>query len=733
MNIVKESLAKLLAQEDLIIEHRPVQTAQFDVTRRILTLPTWSHENNYVTDLLIAHEVSHALYTPDDDSWLDEVNMSFVNVVEDIRVEKLIKRRYQGLPKTFFNGYEVLQEEDFFDIESKDLTQLNLADKLNLHFKVGHHVDIPFTTEELYFKAKADLLETFEDTISLAKELHAYCKDQLDKQRQNQESSEQDSEKGEEVQGDSTPSDEKGDSSDGQQQQQQQQSTQEPEIEEVLQETQEKAPEGTNAGRGNGPEDAQISEPQIETADSFDEAIKGLVEKTNRENYYIELPSTLKSNHIVDNKETDNYLTEFYANQDALRYKKDFADSYDHEVALNTVKDLDKSDADYRNFKVGNTKEVNYLVKEFEMKKAADGYARATTSRTGVLDTSKLHQYKYNEDLFKKVTTIPNSKNHGLIFNVDWSGSMHHQILATIKQTLTMVSFCRKVGIAYDVYLFTDAWEKESYSYEEDASLENKAILKNFNLINVLTSTSNNRLHEKQALNLFRLANAYNGHYGYGNVPHKLHLGGTPLNEAMIALNYIIPQFKKNTGVQKVHVLTLTDGEGAPSVSFGKKAQRYYDEAETKIYSSRIDSNVFLRDRKTGKMYKFDDCYWGSGMTETFVTQLRDRFPECEFMNIRLITGNDWGRFKSSCLGSNVSQEEISRADAVWRRTKSFICTSSFWTIQYALHINALDNKAEFEVAEEATKAQIKKAFSKSLGNKKMNKKILSSFIERIA
>ena len=145
MNIVKESLAKLLAQEDLIIEHRPVQTAQFDVTRRILTLPTWAHESNYVTDLLIAHEVSHALYTPDDNSWLEEVNMSFVNVVEDIRVEKLIKRRYQGLPKTFFNGYEVLQGEDFFDIADKDLSQFNLADKLNLHFKVGHHVDIPFT------------------------------------------------------------------------------------------------------------------------------------------------------------------------------------------------------------------------------------------------------------------------------------------------------------------------------------------------------------------------------------------------------------------------------------------------------------------------------------------------------------------------------------------------------------------------------------------------------------
>ncbi|BCU98305.1 MAG: hypothetical protein CM15mV21_0740 [Eurybiavirus sp.] len=71
----------------------------------------------------------------------------------------------------------------------------------------------------------------------------------------------------------------KGESSDGQQQQQQQQSTQEPEIEEVLQETQEKAPEGTNAGRGNGPQDAQISEPQVETAKSLEENIQGLVEK----------------------------------------------------------------------------------------------------------------------------------------------------------------------------------------------------------------------------------------------------------------------------------------------------------------------------------------------------------------------------------------------------------------------------------------------------------------------
>ena len=66
MNLVKESLAKLLAQEDLIVEHRAVHTAQFDVARRVLTLPNWSHEKSVVIDLLIAHEVAHALYTPND-------------------------------------------------------------------------------------------------------------------------------------------------------------------------------------------------------------------------------------------------------------------------------------------------------------------------------------------------------------------------------------------------------------------------------------------------------------------------------------------------------------------------------------------------------------------------------------------------------------------------------------------------------------------------------------------
>ena len=66
--------------------------------------------------------------------------------------------------------------------------------------------------------------------------------------------------------------------------------------------------------------------------------------------------------------------------------------------------------------KRGNQREVAYLSKEFEMKKSAAVYARAFISKTGVLDTSKLHTYKFNEDIFKKVTVTPDGKNHGLIY-----------------------------------------------------------------------------------------------------------------------------------------------------------------------------------------------------------------------------------------------------------------------------------------------------------------------------
>ena len=111
---IKSQLAKLLATEDLMVEHKKVETACFNVHSRVLTLPMWEKASGVVYDMLVGHEVGHALYTPDI-NWIKDrrINPQIVNVVEDARIEKLMKRRYAGISKSFYRGYYELSEQDF--------------------------------------------------------------------------------------------------------------------------------------------------------------------------------------------------------------------------------------------------------------------------------------------------------------------------------------------------------------------------------------------------------------------------------------------------------------------------------------------------------------------------------------------------------------------------------------------------------------------------------------------
>ena len=144
---VKGNVARLLATENLIVENKRVDTASFNVDTRVLTLPLWQKSSNVVYDLLVAHEVSHALYTPNED-WDPAVPHQFLNVVEDVRVEKLIKRKFSGLSKTFYRGYKEFYEKDFFEIGDNDINEMNLADRINIYFKIGSFLNISFTEKE---------------------------------------------------------------------------------------------------------------------------------------------------------------------------------------------------------------------------------------------------------------------------------------------------------------------------------------------------------------------------------------------------------------------------------------------------------------------------------------------------------------------------------------------------------------------------------------------------------
>ena len=175
---IKGNLARLLATENLIVEHNSTcTTASFDVQRRVLELPQWDFATNTVYDLLVGHEVGHALYTPNYD-WTQDADCpkDYINVIEDVRIEKLMKRKYPGLTKTFARGYAELDDRDFFEIGGENLKTFILIDRINLNAKVGATAMIPFTAEEMVFVLKAESAETFEEVIEIAKEVYAYQK-----------------------------------------------------------------------------------------------------------------------------------------------------------------------------------------------------------------------------------------------------------------------------------------------------------------------------------------------------------------------------------------------------------------------------------------------------------------------------------------------------------------------------------------------------------------------------
>ena len=154
---VKGTLAKLLATENLTVEHRRVSTASFDVNNRVLILPIWNTATNAIYDLLVGHEVGHALYTPNKPH---DGDRGFVNVLEDVRIEKLMKRAYPGLRKSFYEGYTDLNEQDFFGVNHEDLTKIPFIDRINLWFK--GNANIRFSDEEQVWVDRAANTETFD-------------------------------------------------------------------------------------------------------------------------------------------------------------------------------------------------------------------------------------------------------------------------------------------------------------------------------------------------------------------------------------------------------------------------------------------------------------------------------------------------------------------------------------------------------------------------------------------
>ena len=700
---IKSQLAKLLATEDLVVEHKQTQTACFNVHTRVLTLPMWDKASDVVYDLLVGHEVGHALFTPDE-NWLEKVAVppQFVNVVEDARIEKMMKRRYAGLAKTFYHGYKELQEEDFFSISDSNLADLNLADRANLYFKIGNFLNISFTTpEESLLIQKISEVETFDEVLAVAEELYLFCKNEKEEKVDDMEmppeiGGESDQPASELPDTEPTESEGSGDSDDIKMTDQQPSSS------------------------GN-----YDDEPEVMTADALQEKIESLVDSGAIDNVYVEVPKVNLDAVIAKNDEVHYEIDRYFNHQQSKFEEFDI---------------FGEVDAEFVKFKRSAQKEVNYLVKEFECKKAADSYARATTARTGVLDTTKLHTYKYNEDLFKKVTTLADGKSHGLVFILDWSGSMSRVLLDTCKQMFNLIWFCKKVGIPFDVYAFTNEWERPAFDLNNgdvikpakigdrtDKKEYTLAINDEFSLMNLLTSKTSGKEIEKQMKNIWRVATYHNSYFQatFGISP-RLSLSGTPLNEALVSLHEVLPKFQKENKLQKVQCVILTDGE-ANDIGYNVEIIRPNNHY---IGQRRIHpGHGFLRDRKTGNTYKFD--YGWHTFTQTLLTNMRDKFPSVNFIGMRVLEGRNANDFIK--LYYNYGTDDYDKIYLDWKKNKSFCIKKSGYHAYFGLSAASLSQDSEFEVDDGATKAKIKSAFVKSLKTKKLNKKVLGEFISLVA
>jgi len=128
------------------------------------------------------------------------------------------------------------------------------------------------------------------------------------------------------------------------------------------------------------------SHPYAETDRAFREREAMLLDQSSREYQYLNIPDIKAAPFIVGYKQV----------------MQDFTDpdnGWTEEQKPNLVTSLSK-------FKLKNEKYVNYLVKEFELKRNAQQQARAKLSKSGEIDVKKVFSYQYNEDIFRSIHII---------------------------------------------------------------------------------------------------------------------------------------------------------------------------------------------------------------------------------------------------------------------------------------------------------------------------------------
>lgn len=726
MQIVKTNAvdlsAKLLATENVSVRRANARTASFDITSRVLTLPMWKDMTPEIEGMLIGHEVGHALYTSQDYLKPIEDNtkmMSYLNVLEDVRIEKLMKRKYPGIRKSMAEGYRQLNEKDFFGVNKIDLNSLILIDKINLYFKAGYACGVQFSIGEKNFVDRAERTETIEDVIALANEVYAYSKDQMEKKIKEQQlidpepTDEVDPDDLDDLDEDFGGADTDIDDSD-------------------MKETDDTSNEDTDLKSTQTKKKASLGNQ--ENAKTDEQKLKEQVEQ--------ELES--KTDKVFSQKleELADTSTEFNYYQLDEKFQCDYIVPFKTVIAETATTDeflleSDTAKADLEKWKTDSSRVVNYLVKEFEMRKSATLYKRAQTSKVGSLDMKKVWGYKLNDDLFKRVTTIPAGKNHGMIFLLDWSGSMDPVLQDTVQQVMTLAMFCQRAQIPYQVFAFSSqyTWDDPTrWSKMRDGlmNLPEKTLsnsVSDFALFELLSSkmrTAEFNTMVRRLNAVWHMRRCKQGSYD---------TGGTPLNEALSYLLTYIPKFISSNNIEKMTLITLTDGEGSALHARGRHTLDDYRMDTSLSTYRKIKQKHFLQDPITKKTYPI--TRYSNTQTEAILKMIKDRTG---IKSVGFYVSPNNRRYLQSAITSNLPDFTGSVYTMIDEMRKSFR-DDGFYSMRgtgrddlFVIPQSSLKvDDVEISVSEKQTAKQIARHFTKVMAGKKTSRILLNQFIGYVA
>lgn len=640
-------LAKLLAREDIIVNHDPnAETAYFNGETRVLTMPMWIGMSEALSDMLVAHEVGHALHTPEGSQPVIDamkrvdpkgsvIAKTYLNVVEDARIEREIKSEFPGTKRCFAIGYRELFDKNFFDLSAMPMNQRTLIDRINIHAKIGTLVSVPFTDYERGFVDAVMNTRDWNEVVELSREIWDY--DAAEKTRKQQEQLESgngpESDEGDED-GQESPEGDSGGNLDGDSSP----SDESPESQESSEdgtnadgEKNESANDSSDSNQGGkhsqGVSDSSPDAPK--SVENFERMMQGLRDREAAPRNYAIMPTPDLDRIVIGRKDLDVI----------------FGD-WNRKMPPSATRVLDLAT---EIFLRENDKQVKAMVREFERRRAANASRRTRIGTRGVLNVNRVHAYKFSEDIFKTHAVTRDGQSHGIVMFVDWSSSMSSVFADTINQTLSLASFCHKARIPFVVYGFSSElpWRIRGNSNSSTCWSRNSGDLNgiDFSLIELISSDLNRKDFLVQVRNLIGLSSCVGGQHNPFVVQAQsrlgsaggtslsvnldpscrlgsLRLGGTPLNSAILAAHDILPEFRNRTRVQVLTSVFLTDGGATDRI-----LNHTWENSQPKYYAptpgcGNWNIPIFARHRNSKNYIATNHS--SSNLTDGLLNSLRD-------------------------------------------------------------------------------------------------------------